>query len=182
MRCSSHCSRNVHSIPIFNVKHFLLLFLNGIKLDPDIPNSESLSIFRKNILRFIRPAPNFIYICHNSKVVKLITRLRLGFSLLREHKFKHNFQDSVNPLCNCRHDIESTTHFLLHSPLFVNERNTFFSTLSILDCNLLDNTDSSLTQTWLFGNASFKSNKNLKISIAAVDYILSTKRFDEPLF
>ena len=46
-------------------------------------------------------------------------RLRLGLSHLREHKFKHNFQDSINPLCNCGHDIESTTHYLLHCPLFL---------------------------------------------------------------
>ena len=87
-----------------------------------------------------------------------------------------------NPLCKCVHDIESTTHCLLHSPLFVNEKGTFFSTLSSLDCNLLGNADSTLTQTLLFGNTSFKPNKNLKILIGTIDYILSTKRSDEFLF
>ena len=62
-----------------------------------------------------------------------IMRIRLGLSHLREHKFQHNLQESINPLCNCGHDIESTTHYLLHCPLFVNERSTFFSTLSSLD-------------------------------------------------
>ena len=33
--------------------------------------------------------------------VKLINRLRLRFSNLREHKFGHNFADTVNPLCSC---------------------------------------------------------------------------------
>ena len=103
-------------------------------------------------------------------------------SHLGEHKFKHDFQDSINPLYNCGHDIEFTTHFRLHCPLFVNERSTFFSTLIRLDCNQLDNTDSTLTQTLLFGNTSFKSNENLKNLIATIDYILSTKRFDELLF
>ena len=111
-----------------------------------------------------------------------IMRIRLGLSHLREHKFQHNLQESINPLCNCSHDIESTTHYLLHCPLFVNERSTFSSTLSSLDCNLLDNAYSTLTKTLLFGNTSFKSNKNLKNLIATIDYILSTKRFDEPLF
>ena len=189
MRHSSHTSTNVHSIPIFNVKHSFFknsFFPSTIsewnKLDPGIRNSESLTIFRKNILHFIRPTPNSICNCHNPKGVKLITRLRLGLSHLRERKFKHNFQDSINPLCNYGHDIESTTHYLLHYTLFANERSTFFNTLSSLDCNLLHNTDSTLTQTLLFGNTSFKSNKNLKILIATTDYILSTKRFDEPLF
>ena len=186
---SSHTSRNIHSIPFLSVRHSFFknsFFPSTIsewnKLDPAIGNSENLSIFRKNVLYFIRPAPNSIYNCHNPKGVKLITWLRLGLSHLREHKFKHNLQDLINPLCNFGHNIESTTHYLLHCPLFVNERSTFFSTLSSLDCTLLDNTDSSLTQTLLFGNTSFKSNKNLKILIATIDYILSTKRFEEPIF
>ena len=71
-------------------------------------------------------------------------QVQLGFSHLREHKFKHNFQDLINPVCNCVHDIDSASHVLLHCLLFVNERTTFFSTLSNLGCNLLDNTDSTL--------------------------------------
>ena len=135
VRHSSHTSRNVHNIPILSVKHSFFknsFFPSTIsewnKLDPGIRNSESLTIFRKNILHFIRPTPNSIYNCHNPKGVKLITRLRLGLSHLRGHKFKHNFEDSINPICSCGHDVESTTHFLLHCPLFINERSTFFST------------------------------------------------------
>ena len=37
--------------------------------------------------------------CHNPKGIKLLTRLRLGISDLREHKFKHGFLDSLNPIC-----------------------------------------------------------------------------------
>ena len=106
---SSHTSRNIHSIPFLSVRHSFFknsFFPSTIsewnKLDPAIGNSESLSIFRKNIRHFIRPAPNSIYNCHNPKGVKLITRLRLGLSHLRE---QHNFQHSINPLCNCGHDI-----------------------------------------------------------------------------
>ena len=31
-------------------------------------------------------------------MTKLLTRLRLGFSNLREHKFRHDFQDTINLL------------------------------------------------------------------------------------
>ena len=34
-------------------------------------------------------------------VIKLLTRLRLGWSHLNEHKFNHNFDDCVNPFCTC---------------------------------------------------------------------------------
>ena len=39
----------------------------------------------------------FFFEIHNPKGIKLITRLRLGLSHLREHKFKHGFQDTVHP-------------------------------------------------------------------------------------
>ena len=95
---SSHTSRNVRIIPIFNVKQSFFknsLFPSTIsewnKIDPGIRNSESLSVFRKNILHFIRPAPNsncfnskkFNYNCNTPKGVKLKTRRRLGLSHLR---------------------------------------------------------------------------------------------------
>ena len=45
--------------------------------------------------------------------------LRLVLSQLRCHKFTHNFQDCIiNPLFGCGLEIETTTHFLLHCPLF----------------------------------------------------------------
>ena len=33
--------------------------------------------------------------------IKYLTRLRLGLSHLNGHKFRHNFQDCLNPLCPC---------------------------------------------------------------------------------
>ena len=40
-------------------------------------------------------------------------RLRLGVSHLREHKCKHSFQDTLNPLCSCELNIESTSSYFL---------------------------------------------------------------------
>ena len=37
---------------------------------------------------------------------ELVTRLCLGLSHLQEHKFKYNFQDSLNPICNYGWDAE----------------------------------------------------------------------------
>ena len=100
------------------------------KLDPSLPNSESFLASQKNIFQFIRPATNSAYNCLNPKMIKLITRLRHCLSHLRGHKFKHNFQESLNPLCSCGHGIESTKHCFLHCQLFTNERYTLLSTLN----------------------------------------------------
>ena len=114
--------------------------------------------------------------------MKLITRLRLGLNHLRQHKFKHSFQNSLNPFCNCGQDIESTAHILLHCPFFFNERRTLLSTIRSLGSKLLYSTDYDLTQTLLFCNTSQTSSNNFKIINASTDYILSSKRYDEPLF
>ena len=57
-------------------------------LDPNLRNSESILVFKENILNFIRPYPNSFFDCHNPKGIELIARLRLSLSHLREHKFK----------------------------------------------------------------------------------------------
>ena len=43
----------------------------------------------------------------------MLTRLRLGFSHLREHKFRHVFKDQLNPLCYYSIEAETTTHYFL---------------------------------------------------------------------
>ena len=81
-------------------------------------------------------------------------------SHLCEHKFKHNFQDCLNPIWNCGLDIESTSHFLLQCPTFNYEQYTLLSTLNNIDCKLLKLTKSSLSQTLLYGNILFDTEKN----------------------
>ena len=93
----------------------------------------------------MQPSPNSVFDIRNPKGIKLVTRLKLGLSHLREHKFKHSFQSTINPLCNFGQDIESTTHFFLHYPFFINERRTLLSTLRSLDSKLLDFTDYDAT-------------------------------------
>ena len=70
------------------------------------------------------------YGCITSIRLKYLTRLRLGFSHLREHKFKHTFLDCLNAVYRYGFDIESTCHYLFHCPNFVNERITLLQILS----------------------------------------------------
>ena len=116
--------------------------------------------FQNSILKFIRPSPSNFFNCNNYKGIRLITRLRVGVSPLREHKFKNNFEDCLNLICSCGLDIESTSHFLLHCPTFNDERYTLQSTLNKIGCKLLELTKSSLSQTLLYGNKLFDKEKN----------------------
>ena len=150
--------------------------------DHDLRNTESYTLFRSSILKFIRPSPNNFYDCQNIMGVKLVTRLRLALSHLREHKFKHSFQDTLNPLCNCRMDVESSTHFLLQCPSYINERCTLMSNLNRINPQISQTSLQLLTNALLFGNSSYSDKTNTHILNATIDYIQLTKRFDEPLF
>ena len=186
---STYRRRNIDNIPQFNVKHtffrnsyFSSIVTEWSNLDKSIRNSESFSIFKKNILKFIRPSPNSIFNCHNPKGVKLLTRLRLGLSHLRDHKFKHSFQDSLNPICNCGTDVETITHYLLHCPLFSDERLILISNIRNIDSNILNLNDSRFLEVLLLGNSSFNNSKNAFIINTTIEYIVSSRRFEVPLF
>ena len=79
-------------------------------------------------------------------------------------------------------DIESTAHYLLHCPTYITERCTLLSTIENIDNNLLDLCEPVLIKTLLFGSNSFDSNANTNVLNATTEYVLSTKRCDEPLF
>ena len=50
---------------------------------------------------------------HNPVGVKSLIRLKLGFSYLHEGKFRHNFYDTMNPLCSCSLEPETISFDLL---------------------------------------------------------------------
>ena len=59
---------------------------------------------------------------HDPISVKILTRLWIKCSNLKEHKFCHNFKDTVVPMCNCGTETETTEHFFLRCPVFLTER------------------------------------------------------------
>ena len=183
-----YATRNFDNIPCFKIRHnffknscFPSTIIEWNNLDPTIRNSKSFVDFKNSSLKFIRPSPSNVFNCNNYKGIRLITRLRVGMSHLREHKFKHNFQDCLNPICSCGLDIESTSHFLLHCPTFNDERYTLLSILNNIDCKLLELTKSSLSQNLLYSNTLFDKEKNTIILNKTIEYILFNERFEEPL-
>ena len=45
--------------------------------------------------------------------LKLLTRLEIQFSHLNEHKYRHGFGDTINAMCACGSEAETTEHFVL---------------------------------------------------------------------
>ena len=159
MRTLNYRTRNADDVPYFNIRHnffktsfFPSAVIEWNKLDSRLRKVKSFTDFRKNILSFIRPKANSVVNCNSSKGLKFVTKLRLGLSHLREHKFKHSFQDSINPLCSCSSDVESPIHYFLHCPQFTIERHTLLNTISQIENKLLDRNESNSIRHLLFGD------------------------------
>ena len=99
---------------IFKNSFFPYTIIEWNKLDLDVRKSKSYAIFQNTLFRLARPNQCAIYSINNPVELKLLTRLRLRLSHLNEHRFNHNFQNNVNPLCSPSLEIESNSHFLLH--------------------------------------------------------------------
>ena len=80
-------------------------------MDLEIRKSKSISIFKNNFLKLIRPRPNRAYYCHNPKEIMVIAS---------EHNFKYRFQDCFNPVGLYSNDIEISNHYLLHCSTYAN--------------------------------------------------------------
>ena len=128
----------------------------------------------------MRLTPNRTFNYHNPIGIKLITRLRLGLSHLRDNRVKHNFLDCLNPICCCGKDIENAVHYLFHCPIFSDETSIFFNNIRSIDENVLSGSNPRISETLLLGIFSFNDTKNTSILNTAIDYILSTKRFNVP--
>ena len=110
-------------------------------LDINFRNSSFINVFKNELLKFVRPEPNSTCNINDTKGSYLLSRLRLGLSHLGDHKFRHNFQDCVSPMCCCGQGIETTTHFLLHCPNHYCARKTLFHKINQVSGTILRQSD-----------------------------------------
>ena len=89
--------------------------------------------------------------------VKLLTRLRLQFSHLNEHKFRHGFGDTISAMCACRSEVETTEHFLLHCHLYSPQRLELFENLEKVDSSFLNLNVKDKVSFLLYGSQSATS-------------------------
>jgi len=152
-------------------------------LDSRIRNLPSVSTFKKAIFQFIKPKPSPVFGAHDNKGVVLLNRLRLGFSHLNEHKFRHGFRDTLDPFCACRtNSIEDSQHFLLHCSMYSHARYLLFNKLQALDLNIYPLSPPKLFNLLLYGNPNLVFDINNSILNFTIEYIFATERFSGALF
>ena len=145
----------------------------------------SVNKFKETIISFIRPKENSVFAIHDTKGLKLLTRRRLNFSHLNEHKFRHDFKDTNDPMCKCGVETETTFHFLLRCRLYSNIRTELLDDIYTADSSLTIYPDEKLLNILFYGSkfVSMKINQPiLKSTIKFLKSSLMKRRFDDPLF
>ena len=179
----------MNNIPSFlvNNNYFMNTFFPSTinewnRLDLSIRNSTSLHILKGRFSQFLRSLENSMFTCPNSIGIKHLTRLMLGFSHLRYHKFKHGFLDAVDPLCSCSAAIENTVNYFLQCPNLLTARNIFLNEIAIVDRSITDQNAIKIIQNFPYGKpTTYSVNDNKLILDASIKYILETKRFEGPI-
>ena len=144
-------------------------------LSASIKNSPSISIFKNALLKAIRPLPSPCYnnFCHE---LRRLTQLRVDFSDLREHRYRHRF-NCVTPICSCGMDIESTTHFLLSCSKFACHRRALFADLEAIVPGITSLPPVALGEVLLYGSKDYCFATNSSILSVVLKYIKVSKRF-----
>ena len=105
------------------------------KLDSEVRQFQTLGCFKKKILSLILPSLHPVYSVHDPKGLAILTQLRVGLSNLNLHKFKHNFEDTVNSVCPIKDGVEDTEQFFVALLGTMNEEAVFSIQLALY-CNL----------------------------------------------
>ena len=147
------------------------------KLDPSLRSVDSLSKFKAELIKTLRPPKRSVFQISDIVGVRLLTRLQLGFSHLREHKFRHNVSNSSRFICG--DGDETTEHFLLRCHHFANIRSVLLEQVSdILKTDIKVLPKHRLVEILLYGDNNCNEIANKLIIEATIVFIQLSKRFD----
>ena len=117
--------------------------------------------------------------------MRLLTRLRFGFSYILEHKFKHNFACSINLLCSVLILWKLSLHviFLMQYNFCQNYttiRRILLTEVKNVNDAIMYLNKNDLLHVIMHGNKNFNNNMNIRTS--AIKFSKDSERFDQPLF
>lgn len=143
---------------------------------PTLRQAPSLSIFKSNILKLIRPQKKNVFNIHDPKGVRRLFQLRVGLSPLKHHKKRHNFKDTPTGTCRCQMFTETTEHFLVYCNLYTD----MFQVINpILESNGLCLPNGEvLVKLLLYGHETLSIADNTAVLTATLKYIDKSSRFN----
>ena len=175
-------TRYSNNIPAIHTRHnyFKNLFFSCTISEWSNLHFKIAGILRKS-LNFLKKPAQLVQIVFLIFITHILTKLRLTLSHLRDHKFRHCFEDTLNPLCDCCNDTETTTHFFLLCASFHTPRQTLFNIIRNINEQILFHGEDKSIQTFLYCNSKRNLTVNRLILSTKIEYLSSTERFKCPL-
>ena len=124
-----------------------------------------LQTFQKLNPKIYKTSPQQYFNDPKSLGLTYLTRLRVGLSHLREHKFRHNFWVSLNPICYCGNAVETTKYYLLYCSNLKNERHFQLQNVRTVNPNLISMNENALTNLLLYGDNKTNNTKCLPLKL-----------------
>ena len=100
-------------------------------LENKAKSKPSVQSFKKCLNDFISLPGHTFFGIYDKYGIKLLTKIRVSFSDLRDHRFNHNF-NCESPLCQCGIEDETSVHFFLRCPLYTAQRSTLLCKISAI--------------------------------------------------
>ena len=86
--------------------------------------------------------------------------------------------ETVNPLCPCSLEAESSSHFFLHCHYHIDIWKTLFQELHSVDDNILNQSDYGILKLLLYGCTKLNFKQNCSLLESAIKFILKSERFN----
>ena len=150
-------------------------------LSEELRKIKSTVKFKTKILSFIRPKENSIFKIHDINGIRLLNRLRLHFSHLNEHKFWHNFRATIDPMCSCNLEPETTLHYLLGCNFSSDLRTELLNGICALNPTLKKLSHEKFLNILLYESEDFSFKTNKKIIKSTIKFLKTSERFIGPL-
>ena len=99
-----------------------------------------------------------------------------------EPKFRHTFNDTINPMCNCGSATEATINYLLRCRLYSVQRAELLNGVYKLDSTLHNSSEDQFLILLLHGSEKFAVNVKKEIVRLAISYLKASEHFVQPLF
>lgn len=144
----------------------------------DLVRSLSLHLFKKYLIRSVRPVVPTYFSSGSRYPCVLLTRLRVGTHSLNHSLSVRNLVD--NPSCTCGRRCKSISHFLLHCPNFTNQRLLLFDRLKNLNISTLNIdalSETALIHLLIRGSPLLSSADNAGVLYVTQMYLMESKRF-----
>ena len=126
--------------------------------------------FRNKLCKFSRPQKSSFYNVRDRYRIKLLTKIRVSFSDLRDHRYDHNF-NCDNPTCFCGLEDETAVHFFLCCPRYDQLRIAYLSKVSeIVGSDVTVLPDDHLTHILMHGSNIYNDVSNEAIITETIVY------------